>query len=136
MPVTLTNCNVSENAGGGIFIGNGIQANISGGSIMNNGGNGLHIEGTGDGVVVENVLIAQNEKLGVLVVPPASELFKVGFLPETPTEVLTDVMATVKKLKDEPIEQVTEAIRSSNIEKYLTKTAEIATIAAFFMPYV
>ncbi|UJL36136.1 right-handed parallel beta-helix repeat-containing protein [Pantoea agglomerans] len=136
MPITLTDCDISDNGAGGIFIGDGIKATISGGSINNNGGNGLHIEGTGDGVTVDKVLISHNEKIGVLIIPPVSELMKIGFLPDTPIEVINEAMETVKKLKDKPIVQVTEALQSSSIEKYLTKTAEIATIAAFFMPYV
>jgi len=136
MPLILKGNTISDNGAGGIFLGDGIKANISGGSITNNAGNGLHIEGTGDGVVVTDVLIAHNEKNGVFVTVPASELLKAGFSPDTPIEVIDEAIATVRNMKDEPIEQVAEALKGSNIEKYLTKTAEIATIAAFFMPYV
>lgn len=136
MPLIIKGNIISGNGAGGIFIGDGVKANISGGSITNNGGNGLHIEGSGDGVVVTDVLIAHNEKYAVFVTPPASELLKAGFSPDTPIDVIHEAIATVRSMKDEPLEKVTEVLKGSNIEKYLTKTAEIATIAAFFMPYV
>lgn len=136
MPIIIKDCTISNNGAGGIFLGEGVKAHISQGTIYDNGGNGLHIEGTGDGVVLDEVLISNNEKFAVFATPSAIELQKFGFNPDTPDEVINDAIATVRKLKDEPIEQVADALKNSSIEKYLTKTAEIATIVAFFMPYV